>query len=132
MVAAAAPPANPVPTTITVYFRLFAGFTSFISNLHLLHLSWIGPAGVFESNGILLVTRKVPVDTCDNGKWNRNIPQHNKDGAHQCEQTETRSVLRVIPANRLEHAPHAMIEMQSEKRHRGEIQDHCQRLSKPR
>ena len=31
--AAAEPPARPVPTTITVNFRLLAGFTSFILNL---------------------------------------------------------------------------------------------------
>ena len=32
MLAAADAPASPLPTTMTVYFRLLAGFTSFISN----------------------------------------------------------------------------------------------------
>src|SRR6185437_4377538 len=46
--AAADPPASPDPTTITVYFRLFAGFTSFISNRCLLHFFSIGPEGALD------------------------------------------------------------------------------------
>ncbi len=47
-VAAAAPPASPEPTTITVYFRLFAGFTSFMSKRCRSHFSGSGPGGVFD------------------------------------------------------------------------------------
>ncbi|TAE42189.1 MAG: hypothetical protein EAY66_00985, partial [Sphingobacteriales bacterium] len=41
---------KPVPTTIISYLRLLAGFTSFKSNLCLLHFSAKGPAGIFEFN----------------------------------------------------------------------------------
>jgi hypothetical protein len=45
-VAAAEAPARPEPTTITVYFLLFAGFTSFISKRCFSHLRSMGPDGV--------------------------------------------------------------------------------------
>src|SRR5215831_15904260 len=48
--AAADAPARPVPTTIIVYFRLFAGLTSFISNLCRSHFSAIGPGGILASS----------------------------------------------------------------------------------
>ena len=47
--AAAEAPARPEPTTMTLYFRLFAGFTSFISNLCLSHFSDRGPEGILAS-----------------------------------------------------------------------------------
>src|SRR5204863_2389924 len=40
---------SPVPTTMTVKRRLFAGFTSFTSNLWCSHFSATGPAGTLES-----------------------------------------------------------------------------------
>src|SRR5258708_39756482 len=51
-VAEAAPPARPDPTTMTEYLRLFAGFTSFISNLRLSQAVSIGPDGSLEFNCI--------------------------------------------------------------------------------
>ena len=52
MVAAAEAPASPVPTIITLYFRLLAGFTNFISNLCLSHFFSMGPSGIFEFKAI--------------------------------------------------------------------------------
>src|SRR5512133_1451811 len=48
--AAAAPPARPVPTTMTRYFRLFAGFTSFRSNFRPSHFFSRGPGGMRASS----------------------------------------------------------------------------------
>ena len=48
-VAAAEPPAKPVPTTITSILRLFAGFTKIDMIFIIVHLSLIGPLGTFES-----------------------------------------------------------------------------------
>ena len=45
IVAAADAPASPVPTMMTSYFRLFAGFTSFMSKRCLSHFCAIGPEG---------------------------------------------------------------------------------------
>ena len=42
MVAAAEAPARPEPTTMTSYLRLFAGLTSFMSNLARSHISSMG------------------------------------------------------------------------------------------
>ena len=43
------PPARPEPTTMTLYFRLLAGLTSFISKRCLSHFFSIGPAGTLAS-----------------------------------------------------------------------------------
>ena len=48
--AAADAPARPDPTTITSYFRLLAGLTSFISKRWLSHFCWIGPSGILASS----------------------------------------------------------------------------------
>src|SRR4051794_30279516 len=50
--AAALAPASPVPTTTTVYLRLFAGLMSRCSRLNRDHLSASGPPGTFESSFI--------------------------------------------------------------------------------
>src|SRR5438128_8766266 len=42
---------------MTVYLRLFAGLTSFISNLRLSHFCSMGPSGIFES--IAMVTPQI-------------------------------------------------------------------------
>ena len=47
------PPARPEPTTMTVCFRLLAGFTSFISKRAWSQIFSIGPEGILESSGIL-------------------------------------------------------------------------------
>src|SRR5258708_20556962 len=49
-VAAADAPARPVPTTMISNRRLFAGFTSLMSNRWLSHFCSIGPSGIFESS----------------------------------------------------------------------------------
>ena len=48
LLAAADAPARPVPTTMTWYFRLFAGFTSFIPKRCFSHFSASGPGGTFD------------------------------------------------------------------------------------
>src|ERR687894_122860 len=53
IVAAADAPARPLPTMSTVYFRLFAGFTSFISKRCLSHFSAIGPEGTLASRDLI-------------------------------------------------------------------------------
>ena len=42
-------PARPAPTTITLYFRLFAGLTSFMSKRWRDQRVSIGPLGAFET-----------------------------------------------------------------------------------
>jgi hypothetical protein len=55
--AAAEAPARPEPTTSTLYLRLFAGLTSFSSNLRFSHFCSIGPSGMRESSHHRLVHR---------------------------------------------------------------------------
>ena len=59
----AEPPARPEPTTITRYFRLFAGFTNLEEKRWLSHFSESGPSGIFESSFISLVCLGPYLDT---------------------------------------------------------------------
>jgi hypothetical protein len=43
---------EPVPTTMTVYFRLFAGFTTSSRSGALSHFCSIGPDGILERSSI--------------------------------------------------------------------------------
>src|SRR5262245_66208868 len=54
-VAAAAAPANPVPTTMISNLRLLAGLTSFISCRYFVHFVATGPDGVFELSLTLII-----------------------------------------------------------------------------
>src|SRR5690349_12902340 len=59
MEAAAEAPASPLPTTMTSNFRLFAGLTSFKSNLCLSHFCATGPEGTFEFKALISKTSKL-------------------------------------------------------------------------
>src|SRR5947207_511476 len=59
-VAAADPPASPDPTTMISYFRLFAGFTSFISKRHLSQAFSIGPLGILASSIVRVAVALAP------------------------------------------------------------------------
>src|SRR5689334_12786500 len=111
--AAAAPPASPEPTTITVYFRLFAGFTSFISNLCLLHFSTSGPEGVFDRRSIA----PLPDDPGDNAERNEREAEPNDERHAQREMPPERIHRRLRVADRTHRAPGAVIQVQAQKYH---------------
>src|SRR5256885_6251690 len=100
---------------MTVYLRLFAGFTSFISNLAVSQARSIGPEGDLDSSGIL-----------------GNDPGHHRDG-DGCESTkqekresssnasESRRIAGMIHTDGLEHTPDAMIEVCAQQSHGDDV-----------
>ena len=48
-------PAKPAPTTMMLYFRLFAGLMSLVLNLYFSHFCESGPAGMLELSVAMLV-----------------------------------------------------------------------------
>src|SRR5690349_19698103 len=91
-VAAAEAPARPLPTTSTVYFRLLAGFTSFISNRWRSHFCSIGPAGVLDRSSIALVLdrsrfgdRRLPQEARVDGDRDHAEPEPDRDGERESE-----------------------------------------------
>src|SRR6478672_1868941 len=121
--AAAAPPASPEPTTITVYFRLFAGFTSFISNLCLLHFSTSGPEGVFDRRSIA----SLPDDAGDDAERNEREAEPD-DERHTEREVSAKGVYRRLRvAERTHRAPGAVVQVQAQKYHR----DHVERRDPP-
>src|SRR3954470_21730951 len=71
MEAAAEAPASPDPTTITLYLRLLAGFTSLSSNRCRSHRDSMGPDGLFDFNSI---------DTCSEAETTPLPHQSEQDG----------------------------------------------------
>jgi hypothetical protein len=60
MEAAAEAPARPVPTMITLYFLLLAGFTSFISKRCFSHFVSMGPEGILELSSMSVLSEPPP------------------------------------------------------------------------
>src|SRR6476659_8492334 len=63
MEAAPPAPASPDPTMMTVYLRLLAGFTSFMSKRCFSHFFSMGPDGAFESSFIGCLYFRIPAWT---------------------------------------------------------------------
>src|SRR5581483_9141320 len=97
---------------MTSNFRLFAGLTSFRSNLCLSHFCAIGPDGILESRAILL-QRLLSVAE-QNGNWNRYVAEENQPGDQSRGGIEERAVDFVFPTERLKHRAHAVAQVQAE------------------
>src|SRR5690348_3031729 len=127
----------------TVNFRLFAGFTSFISNWCFSHFRSIGPEGTFASRtisrppgarrptstaggAIVVAIAPLALLTDDSGQDGdrddaaADGDQHRRD---EREAPEKPIVLAAIDADRLEHAPDAVIEMEAERDHREDVEE---------
>src|SRR5690606_39915416 len=112
-VAAAAPPASPVPTTMMSYFRLLAGFTSLSSKRCFVHFSSIGPLGIFAFSSIAL-----PYQAGQNCDRERDVREHDHQREDCGDRTSDVVVLLVVRAQRLQHAPEAVVETHAERDHR--------------
>src|SRR5690606_19534229 len=115
-VAAAAPPASPVPTTMMSYFRLLAGFTSLSSKRCFVHFSSIGPLGIFAFSSIAL-----PYQAGQNCDRERDDREHDHQREDCGDRTSDVVVLLVVRAQRLQHAPEAVVQMQAERDHRRNV-----------
>src|SRR5688572_608536 len=117
-VAAAAPPARPEPTTMTLYLRLFAGLTRRISNFALDHFCSIGPDGRRASS--FMSSRSGQPDDAD---------EHGRRRHHVADEQERRDqlaelvggILRMAQAERLQPARGAVTEVEREHDHAGEV-----------
>src|SRR5262245_64923375 len=116
MEAAPPAPARPEPIMITVYFRLLAGFTSFMSKRCLSHFFSIGPDGTLESSFTgspqdpeLHRQRKGNVAEDDDGREDPRSDLRHGD------------VARVRDAQGLEHAPEPVAHVQAEEEHRDDV-----------
>src|SRR5512146_2290644 len=104
MLAAAEAPASPEPTTITVYFRLFAGFTSFISKRCFSHFRSSGPEGILERSSMAF---RLPNDAGDHADRNEREPEPHDDRDDERDPTMQRVRRGSGVAERAERAPRA-------------------------
>src|SRR5215472_16827602 len=119
-VAAAEPPANPVPTIITLYLRLLAGFTSFISNLAFSHFCSIGPGGTRASS--FMTSSVISLHDAHQNRQRYDTESHaDPSGEQHGSFLEKQVVARMRNAQRLEHAPYAVIEVNRQKNGRHEV-----------
>src|SRR5579872_6738462 len=106
---------------MTSNFRLFAGLTSFMSNLCMSHFCASGPEGILESRAILLA-RLLSV-TAKNGNGDRNVAEENQPGDDARCFVQERAVHLVLPANGLEHGAHTVAQVQTKQCDRNNIKD---------
>src|SRR5438132_640961 len=117
-----------------VCFRRFAGFTSFISKRHRSHFCSIGPGGILASrtgSGVacfsagradiasLLSTHPAG----QHGDRYGDEPQEDDERGPPRHGAEERRAARVVPADRLEHAPDAVVEVEAETGHRDHVEE---------
>src|SRR5687768_12307197 len=98
-VAAAEAPASPEPTTRTLYRRLFAGLTSFISSRQRSHFVASGPSG---TRGSSFISRRSRGDLARKNE-NRNGAVSDDEGPDQChaDHPYERLVALMVHAKRL-------------------------------
>ena len=98
-----------------VYFRLFAGFTSFKSNRCWSHRFSIGPDGVFDLSSISL-------HQASQHSYGYGDEAGDEDpGKNGRESLDQRRVTRMAQAHRLEHTPDAMAEMKTDQNHYNDV-----------
>src|SRR5471032_2386925 len=115
-------PASPDPTTITLYFRLFAGFTSFISKRCLSHFSASGPAGILGLS-LMVMCMSGSANQAEHDAQRKQAESHGNDDRERQRKTPVqRIVRRARDAERAKHRPRTVIEMQREKCNGAEIE----------
>src|SRR5881396_738080 len=110
-----------------VCFRRFAGFTSFISKRHRSHICSIGPAGILASRtgsgfGVACVSAgradiAFLLSTHPAGQHGDRYgdePQEDDERGPPRQSAEQWRAARVVPAERLKHAPDAVVEVEAE------------------
>src|SRR5574338_1526148 len=117
MEAAPPAPARPDPTMMTVYLRLLAGLTSFISKRCLSHFFSRGPEGALASSFTAWVLLRSPDDPGQDGQGERNVAEHHDGRVDPRSRLRRRDRAGVRDAESLEHAPHAVPQMQPQQHH---------------
>src|SRR5262245_40097455 len=99
--------------------RLFAGLISFRSNLCLSHFWARGPAGILALSVILLQRLlSEPQQNCDG---NGGITEKNQTCHDGSSFVEHRSIVAVLPPDRLEHAGEPVTQVQAKQTHAQEV-----------
>src|SRR5689334_19502066 len=140
MLAAADAPASPEPTTMTVCFRLFAGFTSFISNRCRSHFRSSGPDGIFDARSLIVDDSSLRCsppslgilrpslgwasmdDPGDHAERNDGEAEPDRDGEAERDPSVQRMLGRLGVAERAERAPRTLEEVESERHHGDEVE----------
>src|SRR6185312_10489677 len=97
---------------MTSNLRLFAGLTSFMSNLCLSHFCAMGPEGIFESRAILL-HGLLSVMKHQNGYGDGDVSDKNQPRDEPRAGIEAGAVDFVLPAERLKHGAHAVAQVKA-------------------
>src|SRR5579871_2276929 len=119
--AAAAPPARPVPTTIIVCFRLFAGLTSLRLKRWRSQRVSIGPSGDFESSSISGVPLQMQ-QTSHHRDGYRAVSDRDQDGDDGRALLQQGGVAWMVDAHGLEHAPQSVVQMHAQQDHRENVE----------
>src|SRR5260370_35981779 len=96
---------------MTSNFRLFAGFTSFMSKRCLPHFCVSGPAGTWESRFISAQNFLSVAE--QHGDRNGAVTQENYQRDHPCRSVQKRPVTAVLPDQQLDHGDDPLSQMRA-------------------
>src|SRR4051794_20554475 len=129
MLAAALAPASPLPTTRTVYFRLFAGFTSFISKRWVSHLLSMGPGGM-RAFSSMISPRRSRNHAQPRRRDDHREPEPDEPAEHERHAAPERVRARRAHPEASPTAPHAVIEVEAQRRHGDQVEQRDQGIAK--
>src|SRR5579864_7269282 len=103
---------------ITVCLRRLAGLTSFISKRDLSHFSSIGPDGMLDSS----ISLPSAHPAREHRNRHRDKTGENHESQNPRNSPQTLCVFQVYPAQRLQHAPNSVIEMEAQGAHGDDVE----------
>src|SRR3990172_11652226 len=115
MLAAPEAPARPEPTTMTWWFRLFAGFTSFMSKRCFSHFFSNGPDGTPDLRSMIAFAPLLADHADHDSHGEGDVPPDHRHGENRGESVTESVVSRMRETQRLEHAPEAVVEMEPQR-----------------
>src|ERR1700674_778337 len=113
---------------MTVYLRLLAGFTSFISKRCLSHFPWTGPSGMLERSSI---GPSLGEQSREDGRGEREVSDRHHRGKGNRYAEAQAVVAGMVQAERLQHAPGAVVEVQPEREHGDDVEDRHRQDAQP-
>src|SRR3990172_5355571 len=109
---------------MTVYFRLLAGFTSFMWFLRSVHFCSSGPLGILEFRAMALLP--VSNEAREDGHGDGDVGEGDDDGGSGGEALHPLRVPGMRQAEGSEHRVHAVPEVESESDHGDDVRQHRQ------
>src|SRR5262245_59678461 len=116
---------------MTVYLRLLAGLTSFMSKRCFVHWPATGPDGILASRFMVSPNGGVAGEAEQHGQGHGDVAGRDDDGERETNLLDRRGDTRAVPAERLERTGDAVAQVQPEDHLGDDIDGDDQRVAEP-